>query len=72
MVEHADGIFWDLVGLTSEGMATVLTGQEITEGDFVGGDGRRAGWGGGISLDQHIVNMLQPNTPLGSLEPAYG
>ena len=55
-------------GGTQRGMAALLTGTEITEGDFVGGDGRRAGWGGGTSIDQYAVQRLRPGTPLSSLE----
>jgi hypothetical protein len=55
-------------GPHQRGMASLLTGQVITEGDFVGGDGRRAGWGGGISIDQHIAQTLAAGTALTSLE----
>lgn len=55
-------------GPHQRGMAALLTGQVITEGDFVGGDGRRAGWGGGISVDQFIAQSLAANTRLRSLE----
>ncbi len=68
-----DGVDMSIAGLGpggphQRGMASLLTGEAITEGDFVGGDGRRAGWGGGPSLDQYMVNALQPSTPLSSLE----
>jgi len=55
-------------GPHQRGMAALLTGTEISEGDFVGGDGRRAGWGGGVSLDQYAIQRLRPGTPLSSLE----
>jgi hypothetical protein len=55
-------------GPHQRGMAALLTGAEIMEGDFVGGDGRRAGWGGGMSLDQYAIQRLRPGTPLSSLE----
>ncbi len=55
-------------GPHQRGMAALFTGAVITEGDFVGGDGRRAGWGGGISVDQYVAKRLQANTPLGSIE----
>ncbi len=55
-------------GPHQRGMASLLTGAEITEGDFVGGDGRRAGWGGGISVDQFAAQRLQANTPLTTVE----
>ncbi|MEE2757318.1 MAG: DUF1552 domain-containing protein, partial [Myxococcota bacterium] len=68
-----DGVDMAIAGLGpggphQRGMASLLTGEAITEGDFVGGDGRRAGWGGGPSLDQYMVNALQPATQLSSLE----
>jgi hypothetical protein len=68
-----DGINMLVAGLGpggphQRGMASLLTGHQITEGDFVGGDGRRAGWGGGASIDQHLVNTLRPPTALSSLE----
>ena len=49
-------------------MASVLTGAVIQEGDFVSNDGRRAGWAGGASLDQIMVDHLNPPTQFGSLE----
>ena len=55
-------------GPHQRGMASVLTGAEISQGSFVGGDGRRAGWGGGISVDQEVVRVLKPQTALSSLE----
>lgn len=55
-------------GPHQRGMATLLTGEIITEGDFVGGDGRRAGWAGGPSVDQVLVDRLTPPTALSSLE----
>ncbi|MCA9527079.1 MAG: DUF1552 domain-containing protein, partial [Myxococcales bacterium] len=55
-------------GPHQRGMASLLTGAVITEGDFVGGDGRRAGWGGGISIDQLIARHLQPATRLTTFE----
>ena len=55
-------------GPHQRGMASLFTGAVITEGDFVGGDGRRAGWGGGISVDQYAARRLQANTPLSTVE----
>jgi len=55
-------------GPHQRGMASVLTGQVITEGDFVGGDGRRAGWAGGPSIDQYAARRLEPDTALSTLE----
>ena len=34
------------------GMGTLLTGQKLQEGTFVGGDGSLAGWADGQSIDQ--------------------
>ncbi|MEE2787731.1 MAG: DUF1552 domain-containing protein [Myxococcota bacterium] len=55
-------------GPHQRGMASVLTGAEINSGDFVGGDGRRAGWASGPSIDQFAAAQLQPATPLTTLE----
>ncbi len=49
------------------GMGTVLTGRPLQEGAFVGGDGSLAGWGDGISLDQHLANRIGASNPLKSL-----
>jgi hypothetical protein len=50
------------------GMGAVLTGTHLQEGNFVGGDGTLAGWGNGISLDQHVANTIGQSTPFKSLE----
>lgn len=55
-------------GPHQRGMAALLSGAVITEGDFVGGDGRAAGWGGGISVDQFVARSLNASTRLRSLE----
>lgn len=55
-------------GPHQRGMASLLSGAVITEGDFVGGDGRAAGWGGGISVDQFVAQGLNASTRLRSLE----
>ena len=55
-------------GPHQRGMASLFTGAVINEGDFVGGDGRKAGWGGGISLDQFIAQHIGDQTPFRSLE----
>lgn len=55
-------------GPHQRGMASALTAEIITEGDFVGGDGRRAGWAGGPSIDQVLATALRPDTPLSTLE----
>jgi hypothetical protein len=36
--------------------------------EFAGGDGSSAGWGGGISIDQHIASTVGTETPYTSLE----
>lgn len=55
-------------GPHQRGMASLLTGHVIREGDFVGGDGRRAGWGGGMSVDQLAADKLEPPTSLSTVE----
>lgn len=55
-------------GPHQRGMACALTGEIITEGDFTDGDGRRAGWAGGPSIDQFLAERLRPDTALSTLE----
>lgn len=55
-------------GPHQRGMASLLTGEIITEGDFIGGDGRRAGWAGGPSIDQVLARELAPGTTFDTLE----
>lgn len=50
------------------GMGGILTGRPLQEGDFVGGDGSRAGWGDGISLDQHLATTMGLDVPIPSLQ----
>ena len=54
------------------GIGCLLTGIELFPGDIQGGSDTPAGWSMGISVDQHIKNMLQANpetqTRFGSLE----
>ncbi len=50
-----------------KGMGGILTGRTLNEGQFVGGDGSRAGWGSGISVDQVLANKIGADTALGSL-----
>ena len=51
------------------GMACLWTGNQLLEGgEFPGGDGGSAGWGGGISIDQEIANAIGTETPYKSLE----
>ena len=55
-------------GPHQRGMASLFTGAVISEGDFVGGDGRKAGWAGGISIDQLIAQHVGQESPYKSLE----
>jgi len=55
-------------GPHQRGMASLFTGEVISAGDFVGGDGRKAGWAGGISIDQLIAAHIGQETPFKSLE----
>ncbi len=55
-------------GPHQRGMASLFSGAVITEGDFVGGDGRKAGWGGGVTVDQFIAQYIGAETPFRSLE----
>lgn len=50
------------------GMGAVLTGTHLQEGTFVGGDGTLAGWGDGVSLDQHVAAQVGGGTQFRSLE----
>lgn len=54
------------------GMGCLLTGIELAPGNIQGGGNTPAGWAGGISIDQAIVNHLQADpeteTFFGSLE----
>ncbi len=52
-----------------KGMGCLWTGSRLLEGgEFQGGDGDTAGWGGGISVDQEIANFVGEATPYKSLE----
>jgi len=52
-----------------KGMGHLWTGSTLLEGtEFEGGDGGTAGWGGGISVDQHVANAVGDDTPYRSLE----
>lgn len=51
------------------GMGHMLTGTELLEGtDFEGGNGELVGWGGGISVDQHVADAIGGDTRFRSLE----
>ncbi|MCA9649808.1 MAG: DUF1552 domain-containing protein [Myxococcales bacterium] len=53
-----------------KGMGILWTGNTLLEGtEFEGGgDAGTAGWGGGISVEQHIANTVGLETPYKSLE----
>lgn len=53
-----------------KGMALMWTGSRILEGgEFQGGgNSGTAGWGGGISVDQHVANAIGNETAYKSLE----
>ncbi len=53
-----------------QGMGALLTGREILPGPFLGGDGTRAGWANGRSIDQYMADSLCNGLPLRSLELA--
>ncbi len=55
-------------GPHQRGMGALLTGRELQNGDFVGGDGSHAGWANGQSLDQHMGAVLRDETLFGTLE----
>jgi hypothetical protein len=50
------------------GMGHMLTGTELLPGPFQGGNGGTAGYSGGISVDQHIANMVHNGEAFRSLE----
>lgn len=53
-----------------KGMALMWTGSRILEGSEFqgGGNSGTAGWGGGISVDQHVANTIGTETAYKSLE----
>src|SRR5262249_9325604 len=51
-----------------KGMGCMLTGTELLDGPFVGGNGGTAGFASGISVDQHIANTIGSSTKFKSLE----
>ncbi len=52
-----------------KGMAQLLSGIELLQGtEFTGGNGELVGWGGGISIDQHIANQIGGSSKFKSLE----
>lgn len=55
-------------GPHNRGMASLLTGQIILSGPFADGDGRMAGWAGGISIDQYVAQQVGGQTRFSTLE----
>jgi uncharacterized protein DUF1552 len=55
-------------GPHQKGMGGLFTGSTLQTGEMADGDGQRAGWADGISVDQEIVRRLDPPTLLPSLE----
>jgi hypothetical protein len=55
-------------GPHQKGMGGLFTGSTLQAGEMADGDGQRAGWADGISVDQEIVRRLDPPTLLPSLE----
>ena len=58
-------------GPHQRGMASLFSGAVITEGDFVGGDGRKAGWGGGSPLINLSLSILVMKPPLEALNLGF-
>lgn len=57
------------VGGHPRGMGVMLTGTPNQQGNlFSGGGNQTSGWGGGISIDQHIANHVSDGLPYRSLE----
>jgi len=46
-----------------KGMGGILTGRTLNDGMFVGGDGSRAGWGSGQSIDHYLTERVAKDTP---------
>ncbi len=55
-------------GPHQKGMGGLYTNNQLQEGDFVDGDGSRAGYADGISVDQEIARHIGDQTFLPSLE----
>lgn len=51
-----------------KGMGAMLSGWQLQEGSFIGGDGSRAGWGNGQGIDQMIASTVGAQNAFGSLE----
>jgi hypothetical protein len=55
-------------GPHQKGLGGLFTGRELQTGTMADGDGSLAGWANGISVDQEVVQRLNPPTLLPSLE----
>ncbi len=55
-------------GPHQRGIGGLFTGRELQTGTMVDGDGQQAGWVNGLSVDQEVVQRLNPPTLLPSLE----
>lgn len=54
------------------GIGTVWTGTPLLPGNYPGGGGALAGWGGGPSVDQVIADVLNPQTLQRSVQLGVG
>lgn len=55
-------------GPHQKGVGGLFTNAKLQTGTFVDGDGAKAGWADGISVDQVIANRIGKNNVLSSLE----
>lgn len=55
-------------GPHQKGIGGLFTNHQLQQGTFVDGDGARAGYADGISVDQEIARHIGEQTPLPSLE----
>lgn len=55
-------------GPHQRGMGALFTGSELQTGTMADGDGSLAGWSNGVSIDQEVVQRINPPTLLPSLE----
>lgn len=55
-------------GPHQRGIGGLFTGSELQTGTMADGDGSLAGWSNGVSIDQEVVQRVNPPTLLPSLE----
>lgn len=55
-------------GPHQKGVGGLFTNEQLQEGVFMDGDGSRAGWANGISIDQEVARWIGQDTHLTSLE----